>query len=98
MSLLPMIPAVTTEAAVSAACWVELDVLAEQIHFSDAADTERFLAMFLHDLAEEKLRWRAAWVAHDWPAADAAAAEMRDLTALAAVCRDHLKATRYVRS
>jgi hypothetical protein len=76
---------------ISAAAYVEADVLAEQVHTEDAGDTRRFLAMLLCSLDDERGRYAAAAARHDHEAMSAAAAEQRDLVALAGVCSDHLR-------
>lgn len=82
-------------APVSANALVEADVLAEQVHNADARDTARFLMMFVRSLADERERWQDARRRADHVAEAEAAGEMRDLTVLAGVCRDHLAAFRH---
>lgn len=95
MSLLPLwVDRAHHDAPISAAAYVEADVLAEQIHNTDARDTARFLILLVTALADERDRWQDARRRADHAAEAEAAAEMRDLTVLAAVCRDHLRAHR----
>lgn len=76
---------------ISAAAFVEAGVLVEQVHFDDVRDTRLWLSVLLAGLAEEKLRYAEAKARFDYAAMDESAAEQRDVLALAAVCRDHLR-------
>jgi hypothetical protein len=76
---------------ISAAAYLEADVLSEQVHVEDAGDTRRFLAMLLCSLDHERERYTAAAARHDYQAMAESAAEQRDVTVLAGVCSDHLR-------
>lgn len=76
----------------SADAFVEADVLREQVHLQAYSETVRMARLFLLNLADAKERWREAQFSHDYAGMDSAAAEQRDLTLLAAICLDHVRA------
>jgi hypothetical protein len=80
---------------VSAGTWIALDVFAEWVHNQPCADTARMLMMLVNSLADERERYQLALFEHDLAAADESAAEQRDLVALAAMCKDHLREVGY---
>lgn len=81
---------------VSADAWVELDVFAAWVHEQPCRDTARMLMMFVLSLSNERERYTAAAARHDHATAAESAGEQRDLVALAAVCKDHLRRVGYV--
>ena len=79
----------------SAAAHIECSQLVGWVHVDDCRSTARVLMMLVGSIGDEKARYAAAQARHDHAAMDEAAGELRDLTVLAGICKDHLRSVGY---